>query len=98
MIILCAFRKLLKNTDTLFCDAFLKYLQKHVVDVLNRTPVSHVTSTITFFEIYTSTPAIAKTYMVTVCYVDSSMKQNFEQKNTTFPEFLMNVVDVTVSD
>ena len=28
--------------------------------------------------------------MVTVCYVDSSMKQNFERKNTTFPEFLMN--------
>ena len=30
---------------------------------------------------YTSTsmiPAIATTYMVTVCYVDSSMKQNFE--------------------
>ena len=43
-------------------------------------------------------PAIATTYMVTVCYVDSSMKQNFERKNTTFPEFLMNVVDVTVSD
>ena len=44
-------------------------------------------------------PAIVKTYMVnTVCYVDSSMKQNFERKNTTFPEFLMNVVDVTVSD
>ena len=43
-------------------------------------------------------PAIVKTYMVTVCYVDSSMKQNFERKNTTFPEFLMNVVDVTVPD
>ena len=42
-------------------------------------------------------PAIATTYMVTVCYVDSSMKQ-FERKNTTFPEFLMNVVDVTVYD
>ena len=29
--------------------------------------------------------------MVAVCYVDSSMRQ-------TFPEFLMNVVDVTISD
>ena len=42
-------------------------------------------------------PAIAKTYMVAVCYVDGSMRQNFEWSNATFPEFLMNV-DVTVSD
>ena len=63
----------------------------------NGTPVSHVTSTTTiFWDIYTSTsmiPAIAKSYMVAVCYVDGSMRQNFEWRNATFPEFLMNVVD-----
>ena len=88
MIILCAFRKLLKNTDTLFCDAFKKYLQEHVVDVTgHRCPMLHPQQP---FLSYTSTsmiPAIATTYMVTVCYVDSSMKQNFERKNTTFPDF-----------
>ena len=36
--------------------------------------------------------------MVTVCYGAVSMKQNFEQNNTTFPEFMWGVVDVTVFD
>ena len=96
MIIMCAFRKLLKSADTLFCGAcILEYLQKHVVDVTgHRCPQQLILR-------YTSTsmmPAIANTYMVAVCYVDGSMRQNFERKNATFPEFLMNVVDVTVSD
>ena len=80
MIILCAFRKLLKSADTLFCGAFWKYLQKYVLDVTgHQCPMLHPQQL--FFEIYTSTsmiPAIAKTYMVAVCYVDGSMRQNFE--------------------
>ena len=49
---------------------------------------------------YTSTSSmcyITKTCMVTVCYRASLMKQNFEQKITIFPKFLMKVVDVTWS-
>ena len=67
LIILRAFRKLLKNTDTLCCDAFKKYLQQHVVDVTgHRCPMLHPQS---HFVRYTSTSmihAIAKTYTVTV--------------------------------
>ena len=33
-----------------------------------------------------------------MCYGANLMEQNFEQKNTTFPKFMMNVVDVTVSN
>ena len=78
----------MKSADTLFCGAFWKYLQKYALDVTgHRCPMLHPHSTTTFFEIYTSTsmiPAIAKTYMVAVCYmymymyVDGSMRQNFE--------------------
>ena len=79
MIILCAFRKLLKSADTLFCGAFWKYKQKYVLDVTgHRCPMLHPQQ---LFLRYTSTsmiPAIAKTYMVAVCYVDGSMRQNFE--------------------
>ena len=82
---------------------FKNIYKKHVVDVTGHPcPMLHPQQP--FFS-YTSKstcmiPAIATTYMymVTVCYVDSSMKQNFEWKNTTFPEFLINVVDVMVSD
>ena len=41
---------------------------------------------------------VAKTFMITVCYVANSMKQNFEQENTTFLEFLIKVVGVTISN
>ena len=79
VIILCAFRKLLKSADTLFCGAFWKYLQKYVLDVTgHRCPMLHPQQ---LFLRYTSTsmiPAIAKTYMVAVCYIDGSMRQNFE--------------------
>ena len=79
MIILCAFRKLLKSADTLFCGAFWKYLQIYVLDITgHRCPMLHPQQ---LFLRYISTamiPAIAKTYMVAVCYVDGSMRQNFE--------------------
>ena len=83
MKILCAFRKLLKSADTLFCGAFWKYLQKYVLDVTgHRCPMLHPQQLFLRYT-YTSTsmiPAIAKTYMVAVhiCYVDGSMRQNFE--------------------
>ena len=80
MIILCAIRKLLKSADTLFCGAFLEILTK-ICSGCNGTPVCPMLHPQQLFLRYTSTsmiPAIAKTYMVAVCYVDGSMRQNFE--------------------
>ena len=70
----------MKSADTLFCGALWKYLQKYVLDVTaHRCPMLHPQQ---LFLRYTSTsmiPAIAKTYMVAVCYVDGSMRQNLNE-------------------
>lgn len=82
-------RKLCKSADTLFCGAFWKYLQKHVLDVTWDTSVPLHPQQLNFILRYTSTsmiPVIAKTYMVAVCYVDGSMRQNYERRNATFPD------------
>ena len=74
MIIICAF----KSADTLFCGLW-KYLQKHVLDVTgHRCPMLHPQQLILRYTSTSMIPAIAKTYMVAVCYVDGSMRQNFE--------------------
>lgn len=99
MNILGASRKLLNKTDKSFCDSFSKYLQKHVVDVTGHhwCPVTSTTPFLSYTSI-SVIPYIAKICMVTMCYGANLMEQNFEQKNTTFPKFMMNVVGVTVSN
>ena len=67
---------------------------------INRTPVSHVTSTTTFVRITSMSmiPNIAKNLHGYNGYNGTDLvKQKFEQKNASFPEFMMKVVDVTVS-
>ena len=59
--------------------------------------MSHVTSTTTIFRI-TSMSMISNIAKNLHGYNGTDlMKQKFEQKNTSFPEFMMKVVDVTVS-
>ena len=98
MNILGASRKLLNKTDKSFCDSFSKYLQKHVVDVTgHRCLMLHPQPPFLSYTSISVIPYIAKICMVTMCYGANLMEQNFEQKNTTFPKFMMNVVGVTVS-
>ena len=60
MNIVGASRKLLKNTDKLFFDAFQNIVKNMLW--INRTPVPHVTSTTTIFRITSVSmiPYIAK--------------------------------------